>query len=153
MTSEEIKNNFLDSFEKCLESISDNKTGTVPFKERNGRQIKISISKSINLSCLKEMRKTLSALYPYHFENQELPLTAWSYLYNEEDPTEPIFWPTSMEQFEQFAKLLDRLGYIGKFKKVEREVDGKKKVDTFCSKIIKAEPFIEKSEQTSHSGR
>ena len=73
-------------------------------------------------------------LYPYYTEKKELPLTAWGYIYNEENPKQPIFWPTSMEQFQQFTRILEISGIILDLKKITKNTGGKEKEEIICRK-------------------
>lgn len=88
-------------------------------------------------------------LYPYHDIKDELPLTAWGYLYNPDNPKAPIFWPPSMDYFKQFVKLIELTGQIGDFKKVTREVGGKLRTETFCKKYKLAKSKPQKEERSS----
>lgn len=45
-----------------------------------------------------------------------------------------------MEYFQQFARFLNKGGYIGQFRKVEKEVGGVKKLESVCKKLITIRP-------------
>lgn len=79
-------------------------------------------------------------LYPYYLSKDQLPLSAWGYLFDPADPKKPIFWPTSMEYFQQFTKFLNRMGVIGHFEKVQKTVNGVAKTELIAHKLMRIEP-------------
>ena len=131
--------NFLYSFEQYMEQFDDPK-GSILFIKRDGTKINFSVSNEFEAQRKEDLRKILGNLYPYYDKREELPLSAWGYLFNEDNPKQPIFWPPSMEYFQQFARFLNRRGYIGQFRKIEKEINGTKKIESVCKKLITIRP-------------
>lgn len=136
---EEIKSRFLKELEQCIEQF-DAPKGLIPFIKKDGSTIHFSFSKSFDFQANKKLEKTLGNLYPYHDKRRELPLAAWGYIFNEENPKQPIFWPPSIEYFQQFVRIINELGLIGQFKKVESEVNGKKRSEILSKKLVTIRP-------------
>ena len=131
--------NFLYSFEEYIEHYND-PIGSFPFVKRDGVKLDFSFSRETEGQRKEDLRKILGNLYPYYDKREELPLSAWGYLFNEDNPKQPIFWPPSMEYFQQFVRFLNEDSYIGQFRKVEREINGTKKLESVGKKLITIRP-------------
>ena len=131
--------NFLNRFERYVERYDD-PIGSFLFVKRDGTKINFSFSKEFEGQNKDYLRELLGNLYPYYVKKDELPLSALGYLFNEDNPKEPIVWPPSKEYFVQFIRFLNRDSYVGQFRKVEKEINGTKKLEDVGKKLVTIKP-------------
>lgn len=98
-----------------------------------GTKLNYSTLESIRADS-KDFDAAIGMLYPYYTEKKELPLTAWGYIYNQENPKKPIFWPPSMQYFTQFVQILEKEHLILNMRKVPRKSGNSIKNEIVCTK-------------------